>query len=165
MIPVLGIGGTFQIGFQVSTITYTSQVGKDARGTLINGDTESTFLLRMLLSSSQQGFNHSILLSWFFPITMLSCKAEHAKVLKIEEKRDLQAVVYRLFLRRHTLTGVASVFPINLQHMCLLQWSHLTLFFTTGPSLSSSDFKDKKTRNEFLLMAKWTHHTLLHCVC
>ncbi|XP_049661991.1 solute carrier family 2, facilitated glucose transporter member 11-like isoform X3 [Accipiter gentilis] len=25
MIPVLGIGGTFQIGFQVSTITYTSQ--------------------------------------------------------------------------------------------------------------------------------------------
>lgn len=163
MIPVLGIGGTFQIGFQVSTITYTSQVGKDACGTVINGGTESTFLLRMLLSSSQQGFNHSILLSWFFPITVLSCKAEHANVLKIEEKRETCKLLF--IDRRHTLTGVASVFPINLQHMCLLQWSHLTLFFTTGPSLSSSDFKDKKTRNELLLMAKWTHHTLLHCVC
>ena len=45
MITVLGIGGTFQIGFQISTITYMSQVGKDAHGTLVNGGTESTFLL------------------------------------------------------------------------------------------------------------------------
>lgn len=45
MIAILGIGGTFQIGFQISTITYMSQVGKDAHGTLLNSGTESTFLL------------------------------------------------------------------------------------------------------------------------
>lgn len=44
MITVLGIGGTFQIGFQISTITYMSQVGKDAHGTLVNESPGSALL-------------------------------------------------------------------------------------------------------------------------
>lgn len=93
------------------------------------------FCLRMLLSGSQQGFNHSILLSCFIPIAVLLCKAEHIKLLKIGKKRDIsKLLLIQLPLRRHTLTEVAFVFPINLQHICilhvginLLQWFHLIM--------------------------------------
>jgi len=45
MLVVLGIGGTFQVGFQTSTITYMSQVSEEAHGTLVNSGTKFTFLL------------------------------------------------------------------------------------------------------------------------
>lgn len=64
-----------------------SQVGKDELDTLVNSGTESTYLLKMLLSGSQRGFNRSLLLSRFIPIAVLSCKAEHVEALKTEEKR------------------------------------------------------------------------------
>lgn len=44
MVIVLGIGGTFQIGFQISTITYMNQVGKSSHSRLVNGITNSTSL-------------------------------------------------------------------------------------------------------------------------
>lgn len=81
MISVLGIGGTFQIGFQISSITYMSQVGKDEFNTLVNSGTESTSLLRMLLSGSQRGFNRSLLMIH----SHCHDKAEHVEVLKTEE--------------------------------------------------------------------------------
>lgn len=109
MITVLGIGGTFQIGFQISTITYMSQVGKDAH--MAHCLTVALSLhscLRMLLSGIWKRFNYTILPSLFFPITMLSCKAEHVKALKIEEKRENIKLLIELFLRRCTLSGVSS---------------------------------------------------------
>lgn len=69
MITVLGIGGTFQIGFQISTITYMSQVGEAAPGTVLMRALGPHCCLRLLLWHSE-GFDHSILLS--FPISMLS---------------------------------------------------------------------------------------------
>lgn len=56
MIAVLGIGGTFQNGFQVSTITYMSQVGKDSHSTLVNGVTESALLSEDAPLTASRGF-------------------------------------------------------------------------------------------------------------
>lgn len=121
MIAVLGIGGTFQIGFQISTITYMSQVGKDAHGTLVHRSTESPLLPEGPPLAFRKGF--ITVFSSRFPFAIMKNRACQSVA---KRKREIcRLLLIELFLKRHTLTWVASVSPKILQRMCLLQWFQL----------------------------------------
>lgn len=125
MIVVLGIGGTFQIGFQISTITYMSQVGKDAHGTLVNESTESP----VLPEAASLAFTKALItvFSYYFPPAVLFYHEEQSmsKCCKQKKREICKLLLIEQFLRRHTLTRVASISPKIIWHKCLLQWFHL----------------------------------------
>lgn len=106
MIAVLGIGGTFQIGFQISTITYMSQVGKNecenTGSTLLTEDAPLAFRKGLITVFSSH-----------FPFAMLCYheKQNMSKCCKQKKTEICKLLLIELFLRRHTLTRVASVSP------------------------------------------------------
>lgn len=85
MIFILGIGGSLQVGLQISMITYASVVSglKQLEYYLVVCAMGLHASLRMLL----QGNSPSVCIATIPPFSILSCKSVFLKVYKIIERR------------------------------------------------------------------------------